>query len=303
MWALLTETKGTLRPIEQTSSSRSLIAGVNARFRAQECEYPPESRILEDPWSGYLAEDHLLIEILSYLRYVIPGLWREVEQLRTAHCTRHRAFDALILEAIEQGFNQIVLVGAGYDMRATRFAERLQSVRWIEADAPSTSAHKWECLTDVPGINLDVERVPVELIESRLAEGLSASGLDGGGSVCFVLEGLIHYLPPSTLDALLEDIAEGGGARRVLVSFIDPDMLGRSSFVFGNLVKMLREIPRQHYRIGELAANFSAYGFSQTGHWDFEGQVGSFAPQARNRRAGVSQDVAQFDRSHRGPRE
>ena len=103
--------------------------------------------------------------------------------------------------------------------------------------------------------------------KQALAEALSTSSMDPDHSTCFVLEGLIHYLPPSALEILLKDMAHGSRAQRVLVSFIDPEMLERSSFVFLTLVKILRKIPRQHYSPSSLPDRFSKHDFSLSGHW------------------------------------
>jgi O-methyltransferase involved in polyketide biosynthesis len=48
---------------------------------------------------------------------------------------RTRAFDRAVLHAIERGNTQIVVLGAGYDGRALRFAS--DDVRWFEVDHPA----------------------------------------------------------------------------------------------------------------------------------------------------------------------
>ena len=49
-------------------------------------------------------------------------------------------FDRVVVGALERGVTQVVVVGAGYDGRALRYAK--PGVRWFEVDHPATHADK-----------------------------------------------------------------------------------------------------------------------------------------------------------------
>ncbi len=294
-WEELTERSDKLRTIDKGPSKRSLIAGANALFRAVESKRPPGQRIVYDPLAQNLTDDHFLILLVRIARFLIPPLYLEVERLKTAHCTRHRAMDERVKQALDDGFTQIVIVGAGYDTRASRFAPRARGVCWFEIDTPHTAAYKCAKLQGLPGVNEDVQRGTGDLVTDGLRALLQQTNFVRDKPTCFVLEGLIHYLPPACLEEIIHTASDGEARRRVVLSFIDPEMVKASSPVFAGLVKALREVPRQYFPPHVLEQRFAAYGFSSAGHWPFAKQVQDFAPEAASRSVGVSQDVAQFD--------
>lgn len=279
------ETRHSLRPAERRTGGRSLVAGANALFRAAEAERPPASRILADGYAARFAERHPLVQAIRVGRFVAPPLARELARLQVAHCTRHRALDALVAEALAEGFTQVVTLGAGYDTRPLRIGG---PARWFEVDVPETAALKRRRLPESPATAIEAD-----LIVDGLP--LAGTGFDADAPACFVLEGLVHYLPAATLDALLATMG-AGPRRRVLLSFIDPAMVPRASVAFTSLVKVVREAPRQYLTPEALAERAAPAGLRLTGHWPFAAQVAAFAPGARGRAVGVSQDVARLDR-------
>ncbi len=283
--ATVTETRASLRPPEQgATSSRSLVAGTNALFRARESLRSEGDRILLDGWASRFVERHPLVQVLRGARFVLPPLRRELERLQVAHCTRHRSIDVLVEQSIAEGFRQVVIVGAGFDSRCWRIGG--EGVRWFEIDLPATLVRKAQLLgTTSPAtwVMADLNRDGLSLLP-----GLD---FDPAQPTCYVLEGLVHYLPAATLDRLVAELAPRA---RVLVSFIDPAMVPEASVVFTSLVKLVREAPRQTFPAEALAARFG--GFRLTGHWAFQAQVETFAPAARGRPVGVSQDVVRLER-------
>jgi len=200
--------------------------------------------------------------------------------------------DQLVLRAVREGFRQIVVVGAGYDMRASRFAGQLSGVRWMEADHPATVERKWRLLQPLPALNLAVDIVAVDLVRQALADRLLAAGFDPRRPACFVLEGLVHYLPMPRLKVLLAALGGFHAPRRVVLSYIATPVYESASGLFVRLVRSLGEVPRLHFRPEHLARLCSEYGLTRFQDWDLAGQVCEFAPQARGRRAGLSQQVA-----------
>lgn len=281
--ATLTETRDSLRPPEAgPTPSRSLVAGTNALFRARETQRP--DAILRDDWAGRFVEHHPLVQVLRGARFVLPPLRAELERLQVAHCTRHRTIDALVAEAIADGFRQVVIVGAGFDSRCWRIGG--EGVKWFEVDLPATLVRKAALL----GITSPAIWVMTDLNHEGL-DLLPRVDFDASLPTCYVLEGLVHYLPAATLSRLVSALAPRA---RVLVSFIDPAMVPEASVVFTSLVKLVREAPRQTFTAEALAARFE--GFRLTGHWTFQEQVAAFAPAARGRPVGVSQDVVRLER-------
>jgi methyltransferase (TIGR00027 family) len=269
--------------------SRSLVAGINAHFRHRETLRPEGDRVLEDPFAALLAEDHLVLRLLALLERLVPAVRRTAAAQATAHNVRHASIDALVRAAVADGFGQVVLVGAGYDMRAARIGGGV----WFEVDQPAVAARKERLLAGRPGVPV-VARVALDVRRDPLGPALVAAGWNPGAPTCFVVEGLVHYLARTRVETLLAAMATppAGGRRRVVMSYIDPGMSRRVTSVFRELVRLLGEIPRTYFTAAELGACFAAAGLGPLRSWDHAGQVRTFAPAAVGRPAGLTQEVA-----------
>lgn len=270
---------------------RSLVAGVNALFRREESRLPPAERLLHDPWARWLAETHPAVWAIRLLRYGLPPLRAAVAGQWTAHVVRHRTIDALLWRALCDGFAQVVLIGAGYDMRASRFGAAFPEARWFEVDRPAVAERKWRRLAGAPGLNRGVRRVPLELGRAALGPALEAAGFEPDRPALFVMEGLIHYLKIEDLKTTLQEIS-GPGPRRLALSFIDPGQIPLAGPAFRGMVRLLREIPRLSFTPAALAALLHSEGWGGFVHYGWEDQVRCFAPGASRRAAGRHQDVA-----------
>ena len=119
-------------------------------------------------------------------------------QTRMAHRTRF--VDQAVLGALDGGVRQIVIVGAGYDARALRFAT--PGVRWFEVDHPATQPDKRRRVEA-----LGVDTAPIGFVTHDLLRGALDDVLRHNGfadeSALFVVEGVLTYLPrPAAADVL-----------------------------------------------------------------------------------------------------
>jgi methyltransferase (TIGR00027 family) len=127
---------------------------------------------------------------------------------------------ALLAAVVERGHRQVVLVGAGFDMMALSLPA---DCTVIEADHPATQSLRRDA-SEPPEITF----VPVDLTVDRLEDALRRSPkFDPNADTVFVAEGLLMYLEPERVDALLADLAKGPGARTVVLSIVTPDHAGR----------------------------------------------------------------------------
>ncbi len=273
------------------------MAGINAAFRARESLRPPSARVLEDPWAKWFVEHDARVQMVRFGRFLVPALARMVSELQTIHCVRHRCIDELVLHAIEvDGCTQVVAVGAGYDMRAYRFADRSPHVVWFEVDHPSILARKQRGLDrarrDAAPHLERVRRLAITRLQGTLVLDLQRFGLDPSQPTCFVLEGLVHYLSPTQFEALLATFGSFPGRCRLVFSFIRSDVYLGAPGLFVSLVKLLREVPRLHFSPRDLATLCARHGLDSFRSWSGGEQVQEFAPAAHGRAIGLSQDVA-----------
>jgi len=269
----------------------SQIAIANAFFRARESANPEGQRILDDPFAVGLVRTQWRLQAMWTFRWLIPGLAHLFDQLQTVHCVRHAAVDALVREGLEKGALQVVLLGAGLDARAERLGQSNPQVRWFEVDRSPYIGHKRGVLAQVDD---RVVHVTADLSVPGWEAALLKAGLDPARPTLWVAEGLIHYLPEGTLEKLLHDVRTITVQPRVVISFIRPDMASSAHSTLKRVLSWLGELPKIYFSAARLDEIGAQANWATVKTWTFDQQVDAFAPSARTRAHGVSQDVALF---------
>jgi O-methyltransferase involved in polyketide biosynthesis len=112
--------------------------------------------------------------------------------------TRHRAIDAVLERAIDEGrVAQVVEVAAGFSPRGLRFTRRFgDRLTYVEADLPEMVDRKRAALERIGSLS---ERHRVEEVDALRDEGPGslaelADRLDAGAGLAIITEGLLGYL-------------------------------------------------------------------------------------------------------------
>ncbi len=137
---------------------------------------------------------------------------------------RTRAIDDIVTTFYRGGGRQIVILGAGYDSRATRMAADLAGARFFEVDHPTTQANKGAILeamrveANASCVPWDLERDSIEELPSKL----KAQGLDASQPTLTIWEGVIPYLTEDAVGATLSAVRAFGGERsQVVLHYIE----------------------------------------------------------------------------------
>lgn len=195
----------------------------------------------DDPELGHLVDERSLDAIARSIREPLPGVgwaldrvpWpllrraalgleRAVSPGFVAHyALRKHMIHARLLEAIEEGHRQVVLLGAGFDMLGASIPGE---ARVFEVDLPATQAVKRRA----GGCGREVVFVPLDLARGSLRAALLASpGFDPRRDTVFAAEGLLMYLERPVVEATLADMTELDGRVRLVASVVTPDARGR----------------------------------------------------------------------------
>jgi methyltransferase (TIGR00027 family) len=205
------------------SGAPSRTAEYMALFRALESAGPPDRRLFEDRAAQSFLKPSLRAVALAArvppLRSAIVAfIDRRWPGPRPSGVVRTRVIDDFVTGAVRDGCAQLVLLGAGYDTRATRLPA-VASSTVFEVDHPVTQARKREALREV------VERVryiPVDLERDPLPPALTGAGFDPDRRTCVVWEGVFSYLTPEAIDltlaALVQLCAPGS---QILLTYVD----------------------------------------------------------------------------------
>ena len=181
---------------------------------------------------------------------------------------RTRLFDDALHDFVTAGGRQIVILGAGYDCRAARFAIPLGAAgaRVWEVDHPATQARKRAVLAElgaappVAYVTWDFERRPLAELPAELAAG----GLDRAAATLVLWEGVTMYLSEAAIAATFAAVRGLGGPGTRLV--------------FNYLARSTIDRPRGLERAASLVVR--GLGEPFTWGWDPDGLAAWLTPRA-----------------------
>ena len=113
-------------------------------------------------------------------------------------------FDQIFARALREDILQVVILGAGYDSRAYRFADLISTTHVFEVDAPPTQQRKQACLEQANvSIPSQVRFVPIDFETHNLRDILVTAGFDQTKRALFIWEGVSYYLSVAAVDNIL----------------------------------------------------------------------------------------------------
>lgn len=213
-------------------SQSSSTAEFMALFRALETARGPHARLFDDPFAARLLRPPLrqVAELAAAPRFeqlccrLLDGLWPGA---REAGVARTRRIDDALLEATEAGFEQLVMLGVGFDCRAYRLPA-LASLRVYEVDRPATLAERRRRLAECGAAPLaELRSVPVDFERDVLAAELAEAGFDASRPCVFLLEGVTNYLSEGAVDGLLRWIGSCAPGSRLIFTYVHRDVIER----------------------------------------------------------------------------
>ncbi len=194
--------------IQNVSDTAFLVAG----FRAAETER--EKPLFRDPLAAKLAGDHGR-NILATVPRTFVGAWSVA--IRTV------IIDGFIEQAIKDGVDTILNLGAGLDTRPYRL-DLPGSLRWIEVDYPHVIDLKAMSLAEeAPRCRL--ERLALDLTD-RAARNAFLVGVNAeAGKILVLTEGVTPYLTEADVGALADDLRDVAKVRFWITDYFSPEAL------------------------------------------------------------------------------
>lgn len=189
-------------------SRSSVTAEQMALSRAIETCKPRDQRICCDPFAKRFLS--LKYRVLLVSRPVRDATERLIESMFAGHhyyvVARTRYFDDVLAAVLADPVEQLVILGAGYDSRALRFADRLSRTTVFEVDHPATSLVKRTAISRVApdGVAPRTIYVPLDFTVDTLADRLAESGYVQGARTAFLWEGVTPYLDAAAVNDTLE---------------------------------------------------------------------------------------------------
>jgi methyltransferase (TIGR00027 family) len=198
-----------------TEKGPSKTAERMALVRARESQKPEGERVCYDPYAIRFISPKIL-ELAASNPDEIKARWEQFDHLMpglgNSIVARVRYFDDFVKTSINEGLEQLVIFGAGYDTRAYRIEGLKQKVRVFEVDHPDTQRVKMEKVKEIFGQLPDhVVYLSVDFETEEFGQRLLDIGYNKALKTLFVMEGLIMYIPPEAVDETLSFIVESSG--------------------------------------------------------------------------------------------
>ncbi len=220
--------------IEQISSQTALFTALRrtiAHKLYNNEKFGPDylaERFLPPHFRFFLKFEKIKQNTKEKLAAGMPGV-TEYIIARTAY------FDGLFLEALKSQVPQIVLLGAGYDSRAYRFAKLNKGTKIFELDAAPTQERKIKCLKaahiDIPD---EVRFVPINFTTESLGDVLEKAGYQNRERTLFLWEGVTYYLDRESVIKTLDFAGRSAHSESVIAfDYAIPVSGGNPNEVYG----------------------------------------------------------------------
>jgi methyltransferase (TIGR00027 family) len=187
-------------------------------FRAMHQVLDADPKIIDDPLSVGLVEGSSRAEILA-----APPISRAPTWFRSIFVLRSRYTEDSLREAVVNGIEQYVMLGAGMDTFAYRQPSWGAKLRIIEIDHLESQKIKREHLVK-RGIAIPANVVfcPIDFERTSLEQVLAKSSLDLGARTFFSWLGVTQYLTKESIDATLRFVLSTPKGSEIVMEFILP---------------------------------------------------------------------------------
>lgn len=176
-----------------------------AKQRLIETIAGPDKRVINDPYASNFIMGAGLMKLMGHrlnawlAKKLAPGFHEHI-------ISRTRFLDDLIEKSAEEGVDQYVILGAGYDSRAYRLALP-SSLNIFEVDQPEVQSRKLNKLPKELSNSKNITYVSVDFAHQSLTERLLNAGFDQTKSTIFTLEGVTQYITKEAFNMTMKEIA------------------------------------------------------------------------------------------------
>jgi methyltransferase (TIGR00027 family) len=204
----------------EPNQAASQTALGTAYMRAVHQMLDGEPKVLDDPVAVRLLGPDAQVRIQANAdAYRRPM----AEALRAHVVLRSRFTEDRLVEAVQRGVTQYILLGAGLDTFAFRQPQWAQSVRILEVDHPQTQLFKRQLMNAAdlqPAPN--VSYLSVDFERESLQEGLLRQGVALDQPTFFSWLGVTMYLHEPAIDAVLRFVAGFPAGSEIVLTFSQP---------------------------------------------------------------------------------
>jgi len=279
-----------------------------AANRAADTSQPPHRRLISDPYARHFVSDPLLRACIAHplaSRTFIGFTRRAFAGLHAYLVLRARYTDDAWIAAIEDGVDQLVVLGAGFDTISLRTTAHMP-VTIFEVDAPATQEKKRIVFDQLRHSGSDkIIWVPCDFERDTLQQRLLANGFDPNRRCLVVWAGVTAYLTREAIEATVADLAAlCSPGSQLVFDYIDADVVtgGLSRTAGARRAAWLAARRGEPFRTGFTSADIdnllAANGFECSAHVSLIDLLQNYAPTQLRRLSGCDwQTIASAKRN------
>jgi methyltransferase (TIGR00027 family) len=206
--------------------SESFAGVATSATRVIELYYPEDKRLFKDPFALKLLP--FWWRVFFRLLY-LPGLRSLILSLRErrmpgtlgALLCRVRYIDDVLRRSLEEGIEQLVILGAGFDSRAYRIPG-IDQVQVFEVDLPGTRKLKQNRIEKVLGaVPENVTLIGMNFDKQNLDDILVSAGYQKGKRTLFIWEGVTQYITAEAVNNTLKFVSgESGVGSEIIFTYV-----------------------------------------------------------------------------------
>ncbi|SHL93483.1 SAM-dependent methyltransferase [Chitinophaga sp. CF418] len=239
-----------------------------ALLRAIESNRPENKRLFYDPFARlFLPSSFRLVEKLSRIPFLNNFIAWFIDRNWTGALTccsaRTRLVDVMLENTIhDEGINQVIVFGAGYDSRALRLKMK-KRIQFVEIDHPDFQAQKRDILDQHRrrnGQEAMVNYVPVDFNTQELDHVIPQIFQQGHYKTMFIWEGVTNNLTAPVAPRIFDYFKHFRPGTIIIFTYVDKEMLDKpEKFTGATSVTRLLRRNNEFWNFGIHPANIKEF--------------------------------------------
>jgi methyltransferase (TIGR00027 family) len=224
----------------------------NAVLRAYESCQDKNGRLFDDPFARkFLDFRYRLALNLLLMPKIGSVILAKRERLHPGmignFLCRTRFIDDLLKVVLEKSFDQVVILGAGFDTRPYRISG-MDKTRVYEVDHPATQRLKIKRVKQIYGkLPSHVTFISIDFDRMTLEDAMARTSFSAEAKTVFIWEGVTQYITAEANDATFRYLSHVAAPEsRIIFTYIDRRIIEETT---NN--KSIANLKAHHNRLGE----------------------------------------------------
>jgi len=254
-----------------------------AFLRAAENLLPKDKRLFEDPYSERILPPLYkffvtIMRLPGILTFLMNMIEKSTPGVVGGIICRTRYIDDLLINAIKEGIETVVNLGAGMDTRAFRIPG-IENIKYFELDSPEILKVKSSNINKKIGeLPSNVTFVPVDFNSQDPGEELKKAGYNLSSKTFFIWEGVTQYIPKEAIDNTLKYVAQSHTGSKIVFTYVLESFIN-GSYIPDGLNTLYKTVLKGKHplwvygfnpaEIHEYLAQYSLHLIEDVGHEEF----------------------------------